>query len=83
MRIRNFLLGAALLLSPLAASDPVWGKYGAIVDDLPNPSPTGISSPAVRAEKKRGSRAYDLSGRAVAPDSKGVVIRNGKKFLNK
>jgi len=28
-------------------------------------------------------RVYDLSGRLVGSDAKGIVIKNGKKYVNK
>lgn len=44
---------------------------------------TGIAAPAVSTALPHYSGAYDLNGRRVSPDSKGVVIVDGKKRVNK
>lgn len=43
--------------------------------------PTAIESIAV--ESAKSNDCYNLSGQRVAADYKGIVIRNGKKYLNK
>lgn len=42
--------------------------------------PTGIQS--VTMDAPAASRTYDLQGRNVAPEAKGVVIKDGRKRLN-
>lgn len=44
---------------------------------------TGISSPIVNNKVKTDGKWYNLAGQQVGKDYKGVVIVNGKKFVNK
>ena len=44
-------------------------------------SPTGISS--VKAEAANEGATFNLLGQKVASNAKGIVIKNGKKFINK
>ena len=43
---------------------------------------TGIKEVA-RVKASNASRAYNLAGQQVNADAKGIIIRDGKKFLNK
>ena len=43
---------------------------------------TGIAAPEV-AEKAEEGVFYNLNGQVVTEDYKGIIIKNGKKFLNK
>ena len=42
---------------------------------------TGIEN--VQFEKVQQNKFYNLQGQAVSKDYKGIVIKNGKKYLNK
>lgn len=44
-------------------------------------SPTGISS--VKVEAAQNGKTYNLAGQQVSDSYKGLVIKNGKKFINK
>lgn len=46
-----------------------------------NADPTGIS--AVAAAKAENARIYNLAGQEVSKNFKGIVIVNGKKYMNK
>ena len=45
-----------------------------------NVDPSGISS--VKAENANATM-YNLAGQKVGADYKGIVVKNGKKFMNK
>ena len=44
-------------------------------------TPAGISS--VKAEAAQNGKTYNLAGQQVSDSDKGLVIKNGKKFINK
>ena len=44
---------------------------------------TGISAPASTLTAKPGTGTYNLAGQRVGADYKGVVIRDGRKYLQK
>jgi hypothetical protein len=45
-------------------------------------TPTGVEAPAV-AETEEDGVLYNTAGQQVTADYKGIVIKNGKKYLNK
>lgn len=55
---------------------------GGISVSLYNSNTSGISDITVSDEAKTG-KAYNLQGIEVAPDTKGLIIINGKKVYNK
>ena len=53
-------------------------------NEVPTPGPlTGISTVLTEGETLKDAPTYDLAGRRVAASQKGIVIRNGKKMVNK
>ncbi|MDO4160219.1 MAG: hypothetical protein Q4D41_07175 [Prevotellaceae bacterium] len=44
---------------------------------------TGITNVTVTKEKATDGKTYNLAGQRVSDDTKGIVIRDGKKFINK
>ena len=50
-----------------------------LVLEDPNSIATGIVD--VNRETVADDRCYNLNGQRVAPDTKGIIIRNGKKFI--
>ena len=50
-----------------------------VVLEDPNSIATGIVD--VNRETVADDRCYNLNGQRVAPDTKGIIIRNGKKFI--
>lgn len=52
-----------------------------LVLEDPNSIATGIVD--VNQETPTDERCYNLNGQRVSPDTKGIIIRNGKKYLNK
>lgn len=57
------------------------GQYLSIA--FPNGGTTGINSASVKAESNKDGVCYDLNGVAKKAPSKGINIRNGKKFVIK
>ncbi len=45
--------------------------------------PTGISEVAVETEADPNAPIYNLAGQRVSKDTKGILIQNGKKFINR
>jgi hypothetical protein len=65
---------------------PDWKIYAIFVPEgtvLPEGNPTGISTVMTRNGKKNSGQAYSLDGRAVTASYKGIVVKNGRKFLQK
>ena len=52
-----------------------------VVLEDPSSIATGIVD--VNQEIPTDERCYNLNGQRVSPDTKGIIIRNGKKYLNK
>ncbi len=52
-----------------------------VVLEDPSSIATGIVD--VNHETPTDERCYNLNGQRVSPDTKGIIIRNGKKYLNK
>lgn len=50
---------------------------------ITEPSATGITRVAVKPESQDDGNTYNIAGQKVAADYKGIVIRNGKKFIQK
>ncbi len=44
---------------------------------------TGIEAPAIAEETEEDGILYNIAGQVVSKDYKGIVIKNGKKFINK
>ena len=61
-------------------SDIVWYT---IIDSGEEPieDPSGIST--VNANEQNGGKAYNMAGQLVKQGYKGIVVKNGKKFLMK
>lgn len=59
----------------------LWGKQIKVTVNQGNVS-TGISS-AVTNEVKKSSAIYNISGQRVNKDYKGLIIKDGKKLINK
>lgn len=57
------------------------GQYLSIA--FPNGGTTGISSASVKAENNKDGVCYNLNGVAKKAPTKGINIRNGKKFVVK
>ena len=51
------------------------------IEVLQGDATTGINGATVNVA--RDGKTYNLSGQRVAPDTKGIVIRDGKKYVNK
>ena len=65
------------------AQDPIIILQGtAILDDVPS---TGIENAVVNNNVKADPNApvYNLNGQRVSKSTKGILIQNGKKFINK
>lgn len=45
------------------------------------PDLTGIA--VIKADNDRNAPVYNLSGQQVTPDTKGILIQNGKKYVNR
>lgn len=59
-------------------TDSLWGRFRNI---LPEPeTPSAISS--VKDGAQADGKTYNLQGMEVSADYKGIVIRNGKKYMN-
>lgn len=57
-----------------------WWNYGMLI----TPSdPTGINNVAADQVKAHDSKTYNLAGQVVGKAYKGIVIKNGKKFIQK
>ena len=56
--------------------DNFWKK-----ENKGNPEPTGISN--VITDKKTATVTYNLAGQKVNKNFKGIVVKDGKKFVNK
>ena len=50
---------------------------------LEDPSSIATGIVDVNHETPTDERCYNLNGQRVSPDTKGIIIRNGKKYLNK
>lgn len=59
------------------SDDPFWGTFKAY-DDMVN-IPTAIST--IKQQSLDGSRSYDLRGRQLTQPHKGIIIRNGRKYI--
>ncbi|MBQ8628732.1 MAG: hypothetical protein IJ421_04570, partial [Prevotella sp.] len=44
---------------------------------------TGIESAVVEKSEPSDARMYNIAGQMVTESYKGIVIKNGKKYLNK
>jgi hypothetical protein len=58
-----------------------WGEARNVYVAIPNAGGTGISN--VKTTAKNGVKTYNLMGQEVNPSAKGLIIRDGKKMLNK
>lgn len=72
----------------LTVSAEGYETYSADVADLSDPAEVQLTAvqvgiDAVGTDAEADSRTFDLQGRQVAPDSRGIVIRSGKKILRK
>ena len=54
----------------------------AVLDSLIAATTNGIEELNLRHDTGDG-RTYNLMGQEVAPDTKGVVIRHGRKYVNR
>ena len=54
-----------------------------VIDSYIDTVPTGISTPQSDATESIASPTYNTSGVQVPSDTRGVVIRDGKKYFNK
>ena len=45
--------------------------------------PSGIENVTVESELDENAPVYNLAGQRVSKDTKGILIRNGKKFINR
>ena len=53
-------------------------------NEIPTPPVTGIEGLTVNnGQQTTDAPTYNLAGQRVSPDTKGVVIRNGRKIVNK
>ena len=53
-------------------------------NEVPTPPATGIEGLTVNnGQQTTDAPTYNLAGQRVSPDTKGVVIRNGRKIVNK
>ena len=65
---------------------PDWKIYAIFVPEgtvLPDNDTSGISTIVSKKSKRDGGQAYSLDGRAVTKSYKGIVVKDGKKFLQK
>lgn len=60
-------------------SQPIYIKEVFLSNDGVNP--VGIQTVYEMRSQESGVRSYNLSGQEVGPDFKGIVIKNGKKYL--
>lgn len=71
--------GAYLNLSGVSGSS----AKGSIALPIEDGEATGINEATTAVTTDANAVTYDLSGRKVSADTKGLVIRNNKKFINK
>lgn len=61
-----------------------WTAYHLYNDEfVPYPGSEDTAIDGIRLDNSKGGRAYSLSGQRSRNTHKGVVIRNGKKYINK
>ena len=61
-----------------------WTAYHLYNDEfVPYPGSEDTAIDGIRLDNSKGSTAYSLSGQRSSNTHKGVVIRNGKKYINK
>lgn len=58
------------------------GGFGIQSVTISGGTPTGISNVEASASAK-SSTLYNLAGQQVSESYKGIVVKNGKKYLNK
>ncbi len=81
--VLNEKTGASFRIQHLATSNnnvSYIDNIKVVYDDY-NPDATGIRD--MTAENEQDTPCFNLSGQRVSPDTKGIVIRNGKKYLNR
>ena len=81
--ILNEKAGASFRIQHLATSNNAVSYVDNIkvVYEDPNSIPTGIQE--VTTNEQENAPCYNTAGQRVSPDTKGIIIRNGKKYLNK
>lgn len=57
------------------------GESGLLYIEVETHGSTGITT--TKATTKEDGSAYNLSGQRVGPDYRGIIIKNGKKFVHK
>jgi hypothetical protein len=58
-----------------------WGEARNVYIAIPNAEPAGISN--VKTNAKNTVKTYNLMGQEVNANAKGLIIRDGKKLINK
>lgn len=64
------------------SEEPDWKIYAVFVKEGTK-LPTGIKMPQAQSSDNTNGRTYTIDGREVAPTTKGLVIRNGKKYIQR
>ena len=65
----------------IVSEDPIYVLQGEYTKEMCDDAETGINS--VLAPKAFNGKSYSITGQRVSDNFKGIVVKDGKKFLNK